>query len=629
MKGVYDKPLPEKPNLRPQESPERRGVFDAQDLIINSLNGIYPPLEPASSPEIYRTDQQSPASSSFQIAPSLLSRNQSPNSVSTAEFGVAITTTIHSVINSKIAVDAEHTYTLNAPRPSKIPRLGSRLRNGQPSYGSPSRSPSLGSKVNRSMLRGRQVLGIRGRQSLTSSNSLSDDQIVVRQEAAGADVSRPNLKNPLEESPTEEGTQRTSKYGYKIRESLEARGTIMGDTGSTITPPAQTPLHPPRTSSLPKTPSPRAIGASNAKSLPIRPPVLHRQTAASSARASFNVKKISESRASISRIPQSRTFASLGDVGKGMKNFGKKVGKIIPHRRSMATETTSAENLHGTSEQNREPRRQASRLLTTYKNSGMEECFDAIPHHSVIITDGFNQPEANDRHEPDGADKEKMIWYNASRNLAHDTETGRFVRFGQRNTDGSDDEDEERPPSRTGIRIVPGGHYVEDAMEQGGDNIIDFANLVEDEDTRDAELPPTRRGSVESNATAATSESNITPVVVAEANNPARSVILDPQFSQMLTQTESRARQLLALATELDDSPMRTLLIETATRLAEGVMHTREARIDIFRSSQALDEATVILATNTNRMSSILRQISAQLEADRSTGELSQTFSAR
>jgi hypothetical protein len=74
---------------------------------------------------------------------------------------------------------------------------------------------------------------------------------------------------------------------------------------------------------------------------------------------------------------------------------------------------------------------------------------------------------------------------------------------------------------------------------------------------------------------------------------------------------------------------MRTLLIETATRLAEGVMHTREARIDIFRSSQALDEATVILATNTNRMSSILRQISAQLEADRSTGELSQTFSAR
>jgi hypothetical protein len=611
LNAACEKPLPPKPTLRPQESPERRSVFDAQDLTANSLNGRYPPLEPASSPDAARSDQQSPAPSSFFIAPSLLSRNQSPNSVSTSEYGVATSTTIQSVVNRHVGVEREHAYTLNAPGTSKIPRLGSRLQNSQPTYGSPSRPSGSEDKINRSMLRGRQALSVRGRQPLFIASARRGNQGSIQQEDAhdnlpvtstsGGFNQRSNLKSPLEESATDVGTERTSsKYGFKIRESIDAREAIMGQAGYLVKPPTRTPPHPPRTSSLPKTPPPCAIGsASNSKSLPTsRPSIPNRQTAASFARAAFNAKKISESRASTSRIPQSRTLASFGDVGKGMKNFGKKVGKIIPYRRSSAVEAISDELVTATSEQSHEPRRQASRLLTTFKNSGMEDSSEDVIRRSVNNGDGSMQPEPGDRHEPDGADKEKEIWYAGSRNRAHDAETDRYVRFGQQDADSGDDEEDERPPSRRGIRVILDGHYVEDGVED------------DDENARDAELPPTRRGSFESNATAVAVETNVAPAVV-DSNLAAHTLIPDPQFDQMLTQTDIRARQLLSYATGLDESPMRSLMIETATHLAEGVMHTRQARIDLVRSSQALDEATVILAANTHRMSVILQRISA------------------
>lgn len=281
-----------------------------------------------------------------------------------------------------------------------------------------------------------------------------------------------------------------------------------------------------------------------------------------------------------------------------MKNFGKKVGKIIPHRRSIAVEAISDELVTATSEQSHGPRRQVSRLLTTFKNSGMEESLEDVIRHSFNSGDGFVLPEPGDRQEPDGADKEKEIWYAGSRNRAHDAETDSYVRFGQRDADSGDDEEDERPPSRRGIRVVLDGHYIEDGAED------------DDENARDAELPPTRRGSFESNTTAVAVETNAAPAI-ANSNLAAHTLIPDPQFDHMLTQTDIRARELLSYATGLDESPMRSLMIETAAHLAEGVMHTRQARIDLVRSSQALDEATVILAANTHRMSVILQQISA------------------
>jgi hypothetical protein len=585
-------------------------VFDTEDSTASSLNGRYPPLEPASSPDAARSDQQSPAPGSFFIAPSLLSRNQSPNSVSTGEYGVATSTTIQSVLNRHVGVEREHAYTLNAPGSSKIPRLSSRLQNSQPTYGSPSRPSSSEDKINRSILRGRQALSVRGHQSLFIASAQCGNQGSIQQEGfhdnlpvtstSGGFNQRFNLRNPLEESATDEGTERTSsKYGFKIRESIDAREAIMGQEGSVVKPPTRTPPHPPRISSLPKTPSPRAIGsASNSNSLPTsRPSILNRQTAASFAQAAFNAKKISESRASTSRIPQSHTLASFGEVGKGMKNFGKKVGKIIPHRRSIAVEAIS-EQSHG-------PRRQASRLLTTFKNSGMEDSSEEVIRRSFNSGDGLVLPEPGDRQEPDGADKEKEIWYAGSRNRAHDAETDRYVRFGQRGADSGDDEEDERPPSRRGIRVVLDGHYIEDGAED------------DDENARDAELPPTRRGSFESNTTAVAVETNAAPAI-ANSNLAAHTLIPDPQFDQMLAQTDIRARHLLSYATGLDESPMRSLMIETATHLAEGVMHTRQARIDLVRSSQALDEATVILAANTHRMSVILQRISALSPTNRS-----------
>lgn len=479
------------------------------------------------------------------------------------------------------------------------------------------------------MLRGRQALSVRSRQALSMTSTRRDSESPMQQEdgvanlptdsISGGPHQHPNLNSSLEESATDEDTERTSKYGYLIRESSEAREAIMGSVKSTITLPAHTPLHPPRTSSLPKTPSPRAAGpASNAKSLPTRPSFLDRQTAASSARASFNAKNFNQARASTSRIPQSRTLASLGDVGKGMKNFGKKVGKIIPHRRSFAIEAISNDTVKVASKQSHGPRRQASRLLTTYNNSGMDDNSEAVLHQSIKIADGFTEPEANDRHDSGETEKDKKAWHQASHNRAYDTETGRFVRFGQQDANNGDDEEDERPPSRRRNRVILGGHYVEDDVEQGGDSIADFADREEDENARDAELHPTRRGSLESGTNAVGIEANVAPAIVGN-NVPVHHTILDPNFDQMLTETDARSRRLLSFARDLTESPIRTLLIETGTHLAEGVIHTRQARIEIVRSNQALDEAIVVLATNTLSMSGLLDQVAARIAATRPT----------
>jgi hypothetical protein len=728
LKTSSEKPLPPKPTLRAQDSPERRGVFDATDLTATSLNGRFPLLEPASSPESGRSDQLSPVDSSFQVTPSLLSRNQSLNSVSTGvvEYGVATSTTIQSVINPYVGVDVEHAddakvtdtrgqaakhishgaaigsssnnYLLNAPGSAKPQRQGSVLMKDQFQYRRPSRSSgqsSAGSKTNRSMLRGRQALSVRGRQSPSVPNARHDGQGAVQQEDVPSDLSlatpissvfieRDRTKDLLEEHFTDEGTQRTSsKYGYSIRESFEAQDAIMGQPGSSkprnrlggllsshstfttagrngpvrelnlelstpnakstrighpasaLQPPTRKAPHPPRTSSLPSAPSPsHASGTGsnvkmglgpNGRTPPVPktqvggvyssesgedvPPtsrlsLFYRQTTASAARASFNTKKISEPRPSTLRMPQSRTLASLGDVGKGVKNFGKKVGKIIPGRRSIAVEATSEELLTITAENSNGPRRQASRLLTTYKNSGMDDSSDEHLHHFVPTDDSFIEPEPVDRHEPEGTQKQKEIWRKASRNRVHDAETGRYIRFGQRDVDSSDDDDE-RPPSRRRILGAPRGHYVEDAVEDGRDELIDssfnFPSNEDDENSEDAGLPPTQRASV---------EGSVAPDGV---DNPiaAGGLISDARFDQLIAETDVGARQLVNYAMALEDSRPRTLMIETATHLGEGLMHVRQARIEVVRVNQLIEEITVILAANTHRMSVIMQELSA------------------
>jgi hypothetical protein len=748
---LSDKPLPPKPTLRAQDSPERRGVFDATDLTAKSLNNRFPALEPTSSPVSSRSDQQSPDSGSFQVTPSLLSSDHSPNnfvSTGVVEYGVAASSTIQSVINpyaddAKVADtrgepvkhsspsagtgSSSSNYSLNAPGSTKPSRHGSVLQNDHPKHGTPSRSScqsSSGIKINRSMLRGRQAISVRGRNSLGMGNARPVRQGAVHREDVRADLSlattisgcptqRARSNNPLEESSTDEGTLRiSSKYGYNIRESFEARDAIMGQPGSSkpkarlggllsttstaagrsghvrelnlelatpntkfesktlggeantdyahfsssdeidgivkpaihrdagtsgmasrigyhasaLRPPTRKPLHPPRTSSLPSTPSPPyasgsgsnvKIGLSlNGRRVPVpkmqigggfssesgeeAPPasrlsLFYRQTAASTARASFNAKKISEPQPSVSRIPHSRTFASLGDVGKGMKNLGKKVSKIIPGCRSIAIKATSEELLTITAEDSTGPRRQASRLLTTYKNSGMGDSSDEDLQYSANIGDGFVEPQPVDRHEPEGAETQKAIWRGASRNYVHDTESGGFIQFGER--DGGNGDEDERPPSRRGNQGAPGGHYVEDAVEDGGDgptgNTVNYPSNEDDESAEDTQLPPTRRGSVENRAA-------------------ADSLISDARFDQMIAQTDTQAHQLLDHAMALEESHIRTLMIESATHLGEGLMRVRQARIQVIRVNQAIDEISVLLAANTHRMDIILQDISAR-----------------
>jgi hypothetical protein len=68
-----DKSLPSKPLLRPQDSPQRRGIYDATDLNAMSLDESYPPLIPASSPQSPTFAGQRSTRGSVAIAASLMS----------------------------------------------------------------------------------------------------------------------------------------------------------------------------------------------------------------------------------------------------------------------------------------------------------------------------------------------------------------------------------------------------------------------------------------------------------------------------------------------------------------------------------------------------------------------------
>jgi hypothetical protein len=79
------------------------------------------------------------------------------------------------------------------------------------------------------------------------------------------------------------------------------------------------------------------------------------------------------------------------------------------------------------------------------------------------------------------------------------------------------------------------------------------------------------------------------------------------RFDHMLNETDLQARDLMTYAMSLSESPLRTLMIETATHLAEGLMRVRQARIQAVRLGQGIDQITVIMAANTARMASILQ----------------------
>jgi hypothetical protein len=292
-----------------------------------------------------------------------------------------------------------------------------------------------------------------------------------------------------------------------------------------------------------------------------------------------------------------------------MKNFGKKVSKIIPSRRTIAVEATSDEFLTINAENSIGPRRQASRLLTTYKNSGMHDSSGENIHHFVPTGDIFIEPEPVDRHEPQGTEKQKKDWRKGSRNRVHDAETDRYIRFGEQDGGSSDDSDDERPPSRRGLRVAPDGHYVEDTAEDGYDETTgNTANFSLNEDD---ELPPTRRPSVESQIAPDGVENNVAADNI-ENRVGANGLISDARFDQLVAETDLRARQLLTYAMGLEESRPRSLMIESATHLGEGLMHVRQARIEVVRVNQLIEEITVILAANTHHMSVIMQDLSTR-----------------
>lgn len=737
--------------MRAEDSPERRGVVDATDFTAKSLDGRFPPLEPLSSPESVNSDQRSPAGSSFKITPSLLSADGS-DSTGLIETGLAKLITITPV---KIVPEVDSTnygedvndnltrrssintslskYILNAPGSSKSQRHGPLLKNNHENNGSPSRLPrrSSGIKLNRSFLRGRQAMSVRGRQSLALIDASRGAQASLGQGDVRIDLpltiptfanstQLSSTVNQSEKSPPGDiirGSERSSKYGYNIRESFEARDVIMGESGpskvhhrhggnedslrtrtflsrngqvrelklefatpppekqlkklekdinadyahlsssdekedvaetenyeesveylpkencrtaskighpvSLMKPPTRTPPHPPRTSSLPVTPSPPGASTSFKNKIgpgphTRRPPVpkaqiygvpasnaaeeapqasrislFYRQTTASASRASSIGKKMTDPRSSTSRLPQSRTLGSLGDVSKGMKKFGKKVGKIIPGRRSVTVETVAEEALATTAENRFSPTRQPSRLLTTYHNSGMEKASADDLDHSATISGSFIETEPKDKHEVKEAKEDRAAWRNASENLVRDS-TGRLTFFAPGDPQRGNGENDDEPPRAPRGQLDQGGHYVESAGgESSNGNAEDASNS--DSNTGDNHDDGARP--------------LLSPEDTTVEDGGADFPISNTHFDQMLSETDIQARELMDYAQTLADSPLRTLIVETATRLGEGLIRVRQARMQAIRMSQAIDEITVIMTANTARMAVILRNM--------------------
>jgi hypothetical protein len=122
-----DKALPSKPVLRLQHSPERRGVFDAEDSISKALDGRFPPLEPTSSPESMITAKDFVSGGILETPSaqlSIASSQESPFQIATA---------------TQLTVQ-KATNTMISPRPTRTSLMREEMNKRQSNNGNSSES---------------------------------------------------------------------------------------------------------------------------------------------------------------------------------------------------------------------------------------------------------------------------------------------------------------------------------------------------------------------------------------------------------------------------------------------------------------------------------------------------------
>jgi hypothetical protein len=395
-------------------------------------------------------------------------------------------------------------------------------------------------------------------------------------------------------------------------------------------------------------------------SQPSSPSMLYRHTAASAARASLNGKKAANFRTSTSRMSHSHTFSSFSDVGKGMKKLGKKMGKIIPGRRTAPVpidvkEKEDTESGSNNSTAHLIPQRQASRLLTTYENSGMSKTTDDDLHLSAKTTDDFGNCEPTDKHESEQATQDKNTWHAASYGFVR-TDGGMHF-FGQSvggagipfgGSDGDDD-----PPNFRQDYIGMQGHYNEVELMPSDEDLpdtqrgsplstptrteYDFSENNSahtpssgvNAEADDPQISASERGmdrtgagnpvheafrgaSNDQNLVSDTSGNaddaqNPTPNTPANASgfqNPVS--VVDGE--RMLSEADAKIRELMTWAMGLEESRLRDLVVTVCARLAHCIIQVRTARISFIEIGLAADELICFIENSVSQVAASVSQ---------------------
>ena len=262
-----DKELPPKPVLRQNDSPERRGIFDATDSASKSLDTSFPPLQPNS------TSAESPGDNeAFRPTASLQSSPENVDAASLVEIGTAVTKTAlkgsasaidlrghtvpHSGVlneqmirssfaNSSKSVD----YSISVPHITER-RAASFGHIASQKNGSPIPRKPVSTKTNRHEVRGFEALSTNGQRRSAKASLTRVEDILYRppqglksnsgrrlggkayQKGFTKDLHEADSRRASYASSNDDISRRSIKYGVgaTIRFSNDAHTVIMGES---------------------------------------------------------------------------------------------------------------------------------------------------------------------------------------------------------------------------------------------------------------------------------------------------------------------------------------------------------------------------------------------------------------
>lgn len=255
------------------------------------------------------------------------------------------------------------------------------------------------------------------------------------------------------------------------------------------------------------------------------------------------------------RLTRKNTIDSLENVSERLKSFSIKVGNILPSRHatrflpkaSLEKENQGLPSKFSTFSLSSRP---PSKLLTRHRTSGR---FNAsIRNHNVSLKDNQQKGlmgELGDKNLSDSGTA-NCLTYTSNNNVLYASSGGSQVLLRSK-----DEASNEQLHFQSSSRIAPGGNHI-------------HSNRNQIQQTPDA--------------------------------------LADDILEELISATENRYRNLLALGAQSHDPVMRDALVQTASYVGDGLTSIKEAKMSLLQLQLALDRVHLLVASATARATVVI-----------------------